>query len=58
MSGRYKSPKKPIKVACWKCGKEGHFKRDYKFKAPNKGKGSNEAPSVEVKTTSDEGGYV
>ena len=43
---------------CWKCGKEGHYKNDYKSKAPKKGKGSNDAPSVEEKTTSDEGGDV
>eukprot|EP00253_Pinus_taeda_P002960 PITA_02960 len=49
---------KPIKVVCWKCRKEGHFKRDCKSKAPDKGKGSNDAPSVEAKTTSDEGGDV
>eukprot|EP00253_Pinus_taeda_P015060 PITA_15060 len=57
-SGRSKSPGKLVKVVCWKCGKEGHFKSDYKSKAPNKGKGSNDALSVEVKTTSDEGGHV
>eukprot|EP00253_Pinus_taeda_P012440 PITA_12440 len=34
---------------------EGHYKRDYKSKAPDKGKGSNEAPSAEGKTTLDEG---
>eukprot|EP00253_Pinus_taeda_P029043 PITA_29043 len=38
--------------------KEGHYKRDYKSKAPNKGKGSNDAPSAEAKTTSNEGGDV
>eukprot|EP00253_Pinus_taeda_P025935 PITA_25935 len=38
--------------------KERHYKRDCKSKAPDKGKGSDEAPSVEVKTTSDEGGDV
>ena len=35
-----------------------HFKRDYKSKAPDKGNRSNDAPSVEVKTTSDEGGNM
>ena len=43
---------------CWKCGKEGHFRRECKSKAPDKGKGSDDAPSAEVKTTSDEGGDV
>ena len=41
-----------------KCGKEGHFKRDIKSKALDKEKGSNEAASVEAKTTSNEGGDV
>jgi len=54
--GRSKSPGKPVKVVCWKCEKEGHYKMDYKYKAPDKGKGSDDAPSAEVKTTSDEGG--
>ena len=36
---------------CWKCGKEGHFKGDCKSKVPDEGKGSDEAPSVEAKTT-------
>eukprot|EP00253_Pinus_taeda_P026385 PITA_26385 len=47
-----------LSVVYWKCGNEGHYKRDYKSKAPNKGKGSDDAPSIEVKTTSDEGGDV
>ena len=42
-------------MVCWKCKKEGHYKRDCKSKAPNKGKGSDDAPSAEAKTTSDEG---
>eukprot|EP00253_Pinus_taeda_P028074 PITA_28074 len=37
---------------------EGHYKRDYKSKAPDKGKGSDDAPSAELKTTSDVGGDV
>jgi len=56
--GKSKSPGKPTKVVCWKWGKEGHFRRDCKSKAPNEGKGSGDAPSEEVKTTSDEGGDV
>eukprot|EP00253_Pinus_taeda_P028157 PITA_28157 len=56
--GRPKSPGKPIKVACWECRKEGQYKRDCKSKAPNKGKGSDDAPSTEVKTTLDVGGGV
>eukprot|EP00253_Pinus_taeda_P018317 PITA_18317 len=35
---------------------EGHYKRDCKSKAPDKGKGSDDAPSAKVKTTLDEGG--
>eukprot|EP00253_Pinus_taeda_P028199 PITA_28199 len=57
-SGRSKSPGEPINVVCWKCGKEGPFRRDCKSKSPNKGKGSDDAPSVEAKTTSDKGGDV
>eukprot|EP00253_Pinus_taeda_P003121 PITA_03121 len=56
--GRSKSSGKPIKVVCWKCGKEGHFRRECKSKAPDKGKGSDDAPSAKEKTTSDEGGDV
>eukprot|EP00253_Pinus_taeda_P010300 PITA_10300 len=37
---------------------EGHFRRDCKSKAPDKGNGSDDAPSAEAKTTSDEGGDV
>ena len=43
---------------CWKCEKEGQYKRDCKSRAPEKGKGSNDVASVEVKTTSNEGGDV
>ena len=43
---------------CWKCRKEGHYKRDCKSKDPDKGKGSDDAPSTKVKTTLDEGGDV
>jgi len=56
--GRSKYPGKPVKVVCWKCGKEGHYKMDCKSKSPDKGKGSNDAPSAQAKTTPDEGGDV
>jgi len=46
-----------VKV-CWKCGKEGHFKKDCRYKSLEKAKRSDDAPSVEVKTTSAEGGDV
>eukprot|EP00253_Pinus_taeda_P008353 PITA_08353 len=35
-----------------------HFKKDYRSKSPEKGKGFDDAPSAEAKTTSDEGGDV
>ena len=41
---------------CWKCRKEGHYKKDYRSKAPEKGKGFDDAPFAEAKTTLDEGG--
>jgi len=56
--GKSKSPRKPVKVVCWKYRKEGHFKRDSKSKTPDNRKGCHEAPSAEVKTTSNEGGDV
>ena len=55
--GRSKSPGKFLKV-CWKCGKEGHYKNECRSKAPKKGKGSDDAPFTEAKTTLDEGGDV
>ena len=55
--GRSKSPGKFVKV-CWKCRKEGHYKKECRSKAPEKGKGSDDAPSAEAITTSDEGGDV
>ena len=35
-----------------------HYKKDCRSKAHEKGKGSDDAPSAKVKTTSDEGGDV
>ena len=43
---------------CWKFEKEGHYKKDCRSKAPEKGKGSDDSPSAEEKMTSDEGGDV
>eukprot|EP00253_Pinus_taeda_P011455 PITA_11455 len=34
-----------LSVVCWKCRKEGNYKRDYKSRAPDKGKGSDDASS-------------
>ena len=49
--GRSKSPGKPVEVVWLKYRNEGHYKRDCKSKAPDKGKGFNDAPSIEAKTT-------
>ena len=57
MSGRIKSPGKFVKV-CWKCGNEGNYKKDCSSKVPEKGKGYDDAPSAEEKSTSDKGGDV
>ena len=55
--GRSKSPRKFLKL-CWKCRKEGHYKKNCRSKAPEKRKGSDDVPSAKAKTTSDEGGDV
>jgi hypothetical protein len=53
--GRSKSPRKFVKV-CWRCGKEGHYKKQCRSKIEKK-KGSEESPSIE-ENTSKEGGDV
>ena len=45
-------------MVCWKYGKGECYKRDCKFKSPDKGKRSDDAPFAEAKTTLDEGGDV
>jgi hypothetical protein len=42
--GRSKSPRKFVKV-CWRCGKEGHYKKQCRSKIEKK-KGSEESPST------------
>jgi hypothetical protein len=54
--GRSKSPGKSVKV-CWRCGKEGHYKKQCRSKVEKK-KGSEESPSIEEKTSKEEGGDV
>jgi hypothetical protein len=54
-TGRSKSPGKSLRK-CWKCGKTGHYKKDFKFKKVEKPKGSDSTSSTEVKTSTEEGG--
>jgi hypothetical protein len=54
--GRSKPPRNFVKV-CWRCGKEGHCKKQCRSKVEKK-KGSEESPSIEEKTSKEEGGYV
>jgi hypothetical protein len=43
---------------CWKCGKFGHYKKDYKLKVIEVSTGSDGKNSTERKTTPDQGGDV
>jgi hypothetical protein len=54
--GRYKYPKKFLKV-CWRCGKEGHYKKQCRSKVEKK-KGSKEYPSTKENTSKEEVGDV
>jgi hypothetical protein len=54
--GRSKSPRKFVKV-CWRCGKEGHYKKQCRSKVEKK-KGSEESPSTEGNACKEEGGDV
>jgi hypothetical protein len=54
--GRSKSPGKFVRV-CWRCGKEGHYKKQCRSKVEKK-KGSEESSSTKEKTSKEEGGDV
>jgi hypothetical protein len=54
--GRSKSPRKFVKV-CWRCGKEGNYKKHYRSKVEKK-KVFEESPSIEENTSKEEGGDV
>jgi hypothetical protein len=47
--GRSKSPRKFVKV-CWRCGKEGNYKKQCGSKSVERGKGSEDSPYTEEKT--------
>jgi hypothetical protein len=55
--GRSKYPEKIVRV-CWRCGKEGNYKKQCRSKSVERGNGSNDAPSTEEKKFADEGGNV
>jgi hypothetical protein len=54
--GRFKSPRKFVRV-CWRCGKEGHYKKQCRSKV-EKNKGSEESHSTKENTSKEEVGDV
>ena len=55
--GKQKYFRKFVKV-CWRCGKEGHYKKQCRSKSIERGKGFEDAPSIEEKTSLKVGGDV
>jgi hypothetical protein len=51
--GRSKSLRKFVKI-CWRCGKEGNFKKQCRSKSIEKVNGSKGAPSTKEKTSKEE----
>ena len=47
-----------MKKLCWKCGKPSHFKKKFKSKTIEKGKGSKDNSSIENKSSTEEGENV
>ena len=56
-TGRSMSPGKSLRT-WWKCGKTGHYKKDFKSKKVEKPKGSDSISSTKAKTSTEEGGDV
>jgi hypothetical protein len=56
-TGRSKSLGKNLRK-CWKCGKIGHYKKDFKSKKVDNPKGSDSTSSIDTKTSTKEGGDV
>jgi hypothetical protein len=54
--GTYKYPVEFVKV-CWRCGKQGHYKKQCRSKVEKK-KGSEESHSIQGKTSKEEGGHA
>ena len=56
--GRSNSPGDTLKKICRKFGKLGHFKKSYRSKSVERGKGSEDTPSIDKNPSTKEGGDV